>query len=62
MELLETQVYRGANYWAPVPAIRFVLDTGALGKWRAKEIPEFSETLSTILPTLSEHSCGTGWW
>ena len=62
MEILETQVYRGANYWAPVPAIRFVLDTGDLGIWRAKEIPEFSETLSTILPTLSEHSCETGRW
>src|SRR6267378_5760860 len=61
MEILETQVYRGANYWAPVPAIRFVLD-GDLSIWRAKEIPGFCETLSTILPTLSEHSCGTGRW
>jgi cyanophycin synthetase len=61
MEILETQVYRGANYWAPVPAIRFVLD-GDLSISRAKEIPGFCETLSTILPTLSEHSCGTGRW
>jgi cyanophycin synthetase len=62
MEILETQVYRGANYWAPVPAIRLVLDTGDLSMWRAKEIPEFCETLSTLLPTLSEHSCETGRW
>src|SRR6202047_1165159 len=60
MKILETQVYRGANYWAPVPAIRFVLDIRDLSIWRAKVIPEFCETLSTTLPTLSEHSCETG--
>ena len=26
MEIVETQIYRGANYWAPLPAIRFLLD------------------------------------
>jgi cyanophycin synthetase len=60
MKILETQVYRGANYWAPVPAIRFVLDIRDLSIWRAKVIPEFCETLSTTLPTLSEHSCEAG--
>ena len=62
MKILETQVYRGANYWAPVPAIRFVLDIRDLSIWRAKVTPEFCETLSTTLPTLSEHSCETGRW
>ena len=30
MKILETQVFRGASIWAPVPVIRFLLDIGEL--------------------------------
>src|ERR1700704_4165088 len=60
MEILETQVYRGANYWAPVPVIRFVLDTGTLKDRPTNRIPGFCERLSEVLPTLDEHPCSSG--
>jgi cyanophycin synthetase len=59
MKILETQVYRGANYWLPVPAIRFVLDTEDLEK-STDLIADFCEMLSAALPTLSEHRCSIG--
>jgi len=60
MEILETQVYRGANYWAPVPVIRFVLDIGDLREWPTHMIPSFCERLAATVPTLGEHRCATG--
>lgn len=60
MEILETQVYRGANLWAPVPVIRFVLDIGGLRESLTNTIPGFCERLSATLPTLVEHRCSTG--
>jgi cyanophycin synthetase len=60
MEILEIQVYRGANYWAPVPVIRFVLDMGELRERSTHMISAFCETLSNRLPTLVEHSCSIG--
>lgn len=57
MQILETHVYRGANYWAPVPAIRFVLDTADLTESHAYMIPGFCWKLAATLPTLDEHRC-----
>jgi cyanophycin synthetase len=57
MEILETHIYRGANYWAPGPAIRFVLDAADLTESHTNMIPGFCEKLSTTLPTLGEHRC-----
>src|ERR1700716_2620196 len=60
MEIIETQVYRGANYWAPVPVIRFVLDLGDVREWCAHSVSDFWEKLTATLPTLDEHSCAIG--
>src|SRR3979490_2120843 len=60
MEILETQVYRGANYWAPVPVIRFVLDIGDLREWPTPMIPSCWEKLAATVPTLGEHRCAIG--
>jgi cyanophycin synthetase len=60
MEILETQIYRGANYWAPVPVLRFVLDIGELDERSTNSIPGFCEKISAALPTLSEHRCSVG--
>src|SRR3982074_982304 len=59
MEILETHVYRGANYWAPVPAILFVLDYTDVTQPPAN-IPGFYERLAATLPTLREHRCAIG--
>ena len=60
MEILETQVYRGANYWAPVPVIRFLLDIGELEERPTNQIPGFYEKLTTTLPTMYDHRCSVG--
>ena len=60
MEVLETQVYRGANYWAPVPVIRFLLDIGELEERPTNQIPGFYEKLTTTLPTMYDHRCSVG--
>jgi cyanophycin synthetase len=58
MRILQTQVYRGANFWASIPVIRFSLEIGALGTQSTN--PGFSEDLTALLPTLREHECSTG--
>jgi cyanophycin synthetase len=60
MEILETHIYHGANFWAPVPVIRFVLDIGELRECLTHMIPGFCGRLSATLPTLVEHSCSIG--
>jgi cyanophycin synthetase len=60
MEILETRIYRGANYWVPVPAIRFVLDTVDFKQRPTSVVPSFFANLSTTLPTLFEHGCSIG--
>jgi cyanophycin synthetase len=60
MEILETQVYPGANYWAPVPVIRLVLDIGALTDRPTNKISGFCERLFAVVPTLGEHPCSIG--
>jgi cyanophycin synthetase len=57
MEILETQIYPGANYWAPVPAIRLLLDPGEFGNCATNTIPGFFERLFSTLPSLKEHRC-----
>jgi cyanophycin synthetase len=59
MEILETQIYRGANYWVPVAAIRFVLVSADLMKSPAN-IPGFCEKLGATIPTLGGHRCAIG--
>lgn len=60
MKTLETQVYRGANYWAPVPVIRFVLEISELEARPTDLIEGFFEKLTSALPTLRKHRCSTG--
>ena len=60
MEILETQIYRGANLWAPVQAIRFLLDIGELEERPTNTIPGFYENLTTTIPTMFEHRCSVG--
>ncbi len=60
MTILETQIYRGANYWAPMPVIRFLLDIGELEERPTNLIPGFYEHLTTTIPTMFEHRCSVG--
>ena len=60
MTILETQIYRGANYWAPMPVIRLLLDIGELEERPTNKIPGFYEKLTTTLPGMFEHRCSVG--
>jgi cyanophycin synthetase len=60
MTILETQIYRGANYWAPMPVIRLLLDIGELEERPTNLIPGFYEALTTTLPGMYEHRCSVG--
>ena len=60
MEILETQVYRGANIWAPMPAIRFLLDLGELEERPTNTLPGFYDRLTATLPSMVEHRCSVG--
>jgi len=60
MKTLESQVYRGANYWAPVPVIRFVLEIAELEAQPSNLTQDFVDKLTSLLPTLKEHYCSAG--
>jgi cyanophycin synthetase len=60
MEILETQIYRGANLWAPMPAIRLLVDIGELEERPTNAIPGFYDKLTTTLPGMVEHFCSVG--
>ena len=48
--ILETQVFRGPNYWSYDPCIRMLVDLGSLEHWPSNTIPRFNEKLLKVLP------------
>ena len=60
LEILQTQVFRGPNYYSYDPAIRLLVDLGSLERWPSNTIAGFNETLLELLPGVGEHSCSLG--
>ncbi|CAN5240343.1 cyanophycin synthetase [soil metagenome] len=60
LRILETRVLRGPNVWSRGPAIRMLVDLGALEEWPSNTIPGFNEALVELLPTLDDHACSLG--
>ncbi len=60
LRIVETQVFRGPNYWSYDPAIRLLVDLGALEDWPSNTIPGFIDGLLEMLPGIAEHSCSLG--
>jgi cyanophycin synthetase len=60
LSLLETQVFRGPNYWSYDPCIRLLVDLGSLEHWPSNTLEGFNEALLEILPNLRDHSCSLG--
>ena len=60
LRILETRVLRGPNYWAREPVIRLLVDLGVLEEFPSNLLPNFSETLVALLPTLEDHACSLG--
>ena len=60
LTVTETRVYRGANIWSYDKAIHLVVDLGVLEDFPTNTLPDFSDSLLTMLPGLREHSCSRG--
>jgi cyanophycin synthetase len=60
LSIVETQVFRGPNYWSYEPCVRLLVDLGALEAWPSNTIPGFVEGLLELLPGVGEHSCSLG--
>ena len=60
LRIVQTQVFRGPNYFSYEPAIRLVVDLGSLERWPSNTLPGFTVTLLELLPGVGEHSCSRG--
>jgi cyanophycin synthetase len=60
LQIVQTQVFRGPNYWSYEPCIRMLVDLGSLEHWPSNTIPRFKERLLELLPGVGEHSCSLG--
>jgi cyanophycin synthetase len=60
LRILETQVFRGPNFWSYEPAIRMLVDLGSLEHWPSNTLEGFNGAILEHLPGLKEHSCSLG--
>ncbi len=60
LRIVETQVFRGPNYWSYEPAIRMLVDLGSLEHWPTNTLKGFNGKLLDLLPGLRDHSCSVG--
>ncbi|MGH2547170.1 MAG: cyanophycin synthetase family protein, partial [Actinomycetota bacterium] len=60
LRILETQVFRGPNFWSYDPCIRLFVDLGSLEHWPSHSLAGFNEALLDLLPGLRDHSCSLG--
>ena len=60
LRILETRILRGPNYWAREPVIRMLVDLGVLEGFPSSKIPDFTDTLVELMPTLEDHACSLG--
>ena len=60
LRIIETRVLRGPNYWAREPVIRLLVDLGVLEEYPSNTLPNFTDALVALLPTLEDHACSLG--
>ena len=60
LRIIETRVLRGPNYWAREPVIRLLVDLGVLERYPSNTLPNFTDALVALLPTLEDHACSLG--
>lgn len=60
LQIIETRVYRGPNYWNYDPAIKLIVDLGVLEHFPSNTIRGFVPALLEMLPGIGQHTCGTG--
>jgi cyanophycin synthetase len=57
LQILETRILRGPNYWSRSPVVRMLVDLGILERFPSNTIPGFVDGLLTYLPSLEDHAC-----
>jgi cyanophycin synthetase len=60
LEICQTKVFRGPNVWARVPVVHLLVDLGELQDRPTNMIPEFTQRLTDLLPSLEDHVCSVG--
>jgi cyanophycin synthetase len=60
LRILETRILRGPNYWAREPVVRLLVDLGVLEQYPTNKLPNFTDALVALLPTLEDHACSLG--
>ncbi|NJN19798.1 MAG: cyanophycin synthetase [Oscillochloris sp.] len=60
MRVLEKRVYRGPNLYGYRPVIRLTLDLEEIEQYPSNLLPDFTDRLVTLIPTLHEHGCSYG--
>jgi cyanophycin synthetase len=60
LKILQTQVFKGPNYYSYEPAIRLLVELGSLEEWPSNTLKGFNRALIDILPGLADHSCSVG--
>jgi cyanophycin synthetase len=60
MKILDTRVYRGPNLYALRKVIRLRVDLGELEDHPTGRLPDFTDRLLELMPTLHEHTCSYG--
>ncbi|MGH2764516.1 MAG: cyanophycin synthetase [Actinomycetota bacterium] len=60
LRVLESQVFRGPNFWSYEPCVRMLVDLGSLEHWPSNALAGFNEALLDLLPGLKDHSCSLG--
>ena len=60
MKVLETQVFRGPNYYALKPVIRLEVDIEELEDRPTSKVDGFTDGILRLLPTIADHRCSEG--
>ncbi|HSL67113.1 MAG TPA: cyanophycin synthetase, partial [Actinomycetota bacterium] len=60
LKILQSQVFRGPNYYSYDPSIRLLVDLGSLEHWPSNTVRGFNVALLEMLPGLKDHTCSVG--
>ncbi|TKV59177.1 cyanophycin synthetase [Nakamurella flava] len=60
VEIAQTRVYRGPNYWSYEPSVHLVVDIGGLEEYPTDTLPGFTDALLAAVPGLRTHQCSRG--
>jgi cyanophycin synthetase len=60
LHVQECRVYRGPNLYSHGTVIRVRVQLGTLEEWPSDRLPDFTDNLLALMPTLEEHRCSYG--